>query len=57
MFIKNKILNFYIMIQIKVYKKVKLLLPSLGENIERNIQKNVKNNFVEILSKTKKARM
>lgn len=53
MFIRNKVLNFYLLTQIKLYKIIKLLSPYLGKVIEENIQKNARYNFIDILDKIK----
>lgn len=53
MIVKNKLINFYILMQIKMYKMVKRESPCLGEIIEENIKKKAKNNFLDILEKLK----
>ena len=51
MIVKNKLINCYILI--KIYKMVKRVSPFLGEIIEENIKKKAKNNFLDILEKSK----
>jgi hypothetical protein len=53
MFLKNKVLNFYIWIQIKIYIKINSSSPKLAKIIEKNILKNAKYNFENLLNKTK----
>lgn len=53
MIVKNKLINCYILMQIKIYKMVKKVSPFLGEIIEENIKKKAKNNFLDILEKSK----
>lgn len=53
MIVKNKLINFYILMQIKMYKMVKRIAPCLGKIIEENIKKEAKNNFLDILEKLK----
>ncbi|MDU2674233.1 MAG: hypothetical protein E7C50_00445 [Clostridium sp.] len=53
MFIKNKLANFYILVQIKIYKILKRVSPYLAKVIEGNINKKAKSNFLDILEKLK----
>lgn len=53
MFVKNRLLNIYVCIQLKIYKRIKVLSPALGEILEKDIKQKAEKNFLDISKKIK----